>query len=165
MQYLGNNELNLLTIIQSMKYLPLIFLIFIRYSYSYAQTDERLEGIETLIEKVLQTTNTPGCALAIVEGDQILYVNGFGYRDVENKLKVDSITLFTIGSTTKAFTAALLGIYRDKRLLSFDESPIKHIENLKFFNNELSTNLTIQDLLSMRILFLEDIFSLLRESS
>ena len=133
-----------------MKHLPLLFLIFIGYSYSYAQTDERLGGIETLIEKVLKTTNTPGCAIAIVEGDRILYVNGFGYRDLENKLKVDSGTLFTIGSTTKAFTAALLGIYRDKGLLSFDESPIKYIENLKFFNNQLNANLTIQDLLSMR---------------
>lgn len=133
-----------------MKQLLSILLFFVTINYLHAQTDDRLKGIETLIERVLESTNTPGCAIAIVEGEQILYTNGIGFRDFENKLKVDKNTLFPIGSTTKAFTAALLGIYRDQKKLSFDERPSKYIPNLKFFNHDLNENLTIQDLLSMR---------------
>ncbi len=133
-----------------MKQLLSILLFFVTINYSQAQTDDRLKGIETLIEEVLESTSTPGCAIAIVEGDQILYTNGIGFRDVEKKLKVNSETLFPIGSTTKAFTAALLGIYQDKNLLSFDDSPLKYISVLKFFNDDLNSNITIQDLLSMR---------------
>lgn len=135
---------------QIMKQLLSIFLFFMLINCSQAQTDDRLEGIETLIEKVLESTNTPGCAIAIVEGERILYTNGIGFKDFEKKLKVDSNTLFPIGSTTKAFTAALLGIYQDKELLSFSESPLKYIPNLKLYNEDLNSNLTIQDLLSMR---------------
>lgn len=127
-----------------------IFLFFMIINCSKAQTDNRLEGIEILIKKVLESTNTPGCAIAIVEGENIIYKNGIGYRDLENKLKVDSMTLFPIGSTTKAFTAALLGIYQDKKLLSLGDSPLKYLPNLKLFNDDLNSNLTIQDLLSMR---------------
>lgn len=133
-----------------MKQLLSTLLFFTILNYSHAQTDERFIGIETLIEKVLESTNTPGCAVAIVEGEHILYADGIGFKDFENKLKVDSNTLFPIGSTTKAFTAALLGIYRDKKMLSFNDSPLKYISNLKFFNDDLNSNLTIQDLLSMR---------------
>ena len=133
-----------------MKQLLIIFFFILIVDYSQAQTDDRLEGIESLIGKVLETTNTPGCAIAIVEGERILYTNGIGFRDFENRLKVDSNTLFPIGSTTKAFTAALLGIYQEQKMLSFDESPLKYVPNLKFLNDDLNSNLTIQDLLSMR---------------
>lgn len=75
---------------------------------------------------------------------------GIGFRDLKNRLKVDSNTLFPIGSTTKAFTASLLGILRYKNKLSFNESPLKYVPNLKFFNDELNSKVTIQDLLSMR---------------
>ncbi|WP_051359608.1 serine hydrolase domain-containing protein [Adhaeribacter aquaticus] len=133
-----------------MKTLHLTFLFFLVFSYSHAQTNDRIKGIETLIEKVLESTKTPGCAIAIVEGEHILYANGIGFRDIENKLKVDANTLFPIGSNTKTFTAALLGIYRDKKLLSFDEHPSKYIPNLKFYTDDLNSNLTIQDILGMR---------------
>lgn len=132
------------------KQLLLSILLFLVFFKSHAQTDSRFEGIEILIENVLESTNTPGCAIAIVEGERILYATGIGFRDIENQLRVDSNTLFPLGSTTKAFTAALLGIYRDKKMLSFNESPLKYIPNLKFFNADLNSNLTIQDLLSMR---------------
>ncbi len=133
-----------------MKQLMSIFLFFMIINCLKAQTDDRFEGIETLIEKVLESTNTPGCAIAVVEGERIIYTKGVGFRDFEKKLKVDSNTLFPIGSTTKAFTAALLGIYQDKEMLSFGDSPLKYIPNLKFINENLNSNLTIQDLLSMR---------------
>ncbi|WP_051189341.1 serine hydrolase domain-containing protein [Daejeonella oryzae] len=133
-----------------MKQLLITFFVILFVDYSQAQTDDRLEGIESLLEKVLEATNTPGCAIAIVEGERILYTNGIGFRDFENRLRVDSNTLFPIGSTTKAFTAALLSIYQEQKMLSFGESPLKYVPNLKFFNDDLNSNLTIQDLLSMR---------------
>lgn len=133
-----------------MNHIPFVLLFLSAYHLSRGQADKRLEGIEILIEKTLEATNTPGCAISIVEGERIIYVNGLGFRDFENKLKVDSNTLFPIGSTTKAFTASLLGIYQDKNKLSFDESPLKYVSNLKFFNDDLNSKVTIQDLLSMR---------------
>lgn len=115
-----------------------------------AQNDKRLQGIEIILNDILDVTKTAGFAVSIVEGDQVLYTKGFGYRDYENKIPVDEHTLFPIGSTTKAFTAAILGQLKNEGKLSFDDNPIKYIPELKFYNNELNNNLIIQDLMSMR---------------
>ncbi|WP_210489273.1 serine hydrolase [Rufibacter aurantiacus] len=116
----------------------------------HAQVDPRVRGIKKQIEKILETTHTPGCAVAVVEGNKVLYTQGFGYRDLERKIKADAHTLFPIGSVTKAFTAALLGQLRDKGKLSFEESPLRYIQNLKFYNEQLNRELIVQDLLAMR---------------
>ena len=115
-----------------------------------AQQDKRLKGIEPQLNKILAETKTAGFAVAIVEGDKIIYVKGFGYRDYENKIPVDANTLFAIGSTTKAFTSAILGQLNSENKLSLNDSPRKYIPELKFFNNNMNDNIIIKDLMSHR---------------
>jgi CubicO group peptidase (beta-lactamase class C family) len=51
----------------------------------------------------------PGAALVIVQGDQILYSQGYGFANVENHTPVSaSQTLFRAGSVSKLFTATAL---------------------------------------------------------
>lgn len=59
-----------------MHHILLALLLLCAFCHSYAQADKRLMGMETLIEKTLEATNTLGCAIAIVEGDRILYAKG-----------------------------------------------------------------------------------------
>ena len=76
----------------------MIFLSLLLINNVFPQLDKRLKGLDYELEKVLKKVEEPGFAVAIVENDQILYSKGFGYRDYENKIKVDSNTLFAIGS-------------------------------------------------------------------
>ncbi len=112
-----------------------------------SQTDKRLKNIDAELQKVLDATHAPGFAVAVVEGDKIIYAKGFGYRDYENKIPVDANTLFAIGSSTKAFTCAVLGQLRDEDKLSFDDSPQKYLPELEFFNNDMNNNIIIKDLM------------------
>jgi CubicO group peptidase (beta-lactamase class C family) len=112
-----------------------------------AQTDERLKGIEKELNNILETTHAPGFAVAIVEGDKVIYSKGFGYRDYENKIPVDANTLFAIGSSTKAFTSAILGKLRADDKLSFDDSPLDYIPELEFYNDNMNNNIIIKDLM------------------
>lgn len=114
---------------------------------SISQTDKRLKGIEKQFNSVLESTKAAGFAVAIVEGDKIIYAKGFGYADYENKIAADANTLFAIGSSTKAFTSALMGLHREDDKLSFDDSPLKHIPNLEFYNDEMNNNIIIKDLM------------------
>ncbi|NQY09266.1 MAG: serine hydrolase [Flavobacteriales bacterium] len=116
----------------------------------FGQSDKRLKGIEAELNEMLELSQAAGFAVAIVEKDKIIYSKGFGYRDYENKVKVDGNTLFAIGSCTKAFTAGLLGMLREEDKLSFDDSPRKHIPYLEFYNDNLNNNITIADLMSHR---------------
>ncbi len=113
----------------------------------YSQTDKRLKGIEKQFNAVLETAEAPGFAIAIVEGDKLIYAKGFGFRDYENKLPVDANTLFAIGSSSKAFTSALLGLLRQEGKLSFDDNPRKYISDLEFYNDDMNNNIIIKDLM------------------
>lgn len=115
--------------------------------FTSAQTDKRLKGIEKEFNAVLESTKAPGFAVAIVEGDKVIYSKGFGYADYDNKIPVSQLTLFAIGSSTKAFTSALLGILEEDEKLSLDDSPIKYVPDLRFYNNEMNNNIIIKDLM------------------
>ena len=114
---------------------------------SVSQSDKRLKGIEKQFNSVLESTKAAGFAVAIVEGDEVIYAKGFGYADYENKVPVNANTLFAIGSSSKAFTSALLGLLREEKKLSFDDNPRKHIPALEFYNDDLNNNLIIKDLM------------------
>src|SRR5579859_8072027 len=47
-----------------------------------------------------------GAALAVVQGDRVIWSQGFGVTSSEYPAPVTADTLFMIGSTTKVFTAA-----------------------------------------------------------
>jgi len=84
----------------------LILLLF--QSFVFVQTrniDERLKGLDSFIEDGMKDWNVPGLAIGIVEGEQIIYLKGYGLRDVERKLPVTENTLFGIGSHGKTITA------------------------------------------------------------
>ncbi len=120
-----------------MKKIILILLCIFATVTITAQKDKRLNGIEKELNTLLKTSKASGFAVAIVEGNKVVYAKGFGYRDCENKLPVDTNTLFAIGSTTKAFTSAILGKLRASKKLSFDDNPRKYIPKLEFYNNNI----------------------------
>lgn len=126
----------------------ILLLIFILSVTSInGQTDKRLKGLEQQLNTILEVTQAPGFAVAIVEGDKVIYAKGFGYRDYENKIPVDANTLFAIGSSTKSFTSALLGKLRSEDKLSFDDNPREYIPELEFYNDDMNKNITIKDLM------------------
>lgn len=74
-------------------------------------------SLDRVIQEELKTTNTPGCAVAIVSGDNLVYAKGFGVANLETGQLVTPDTLFLIGSTVKQFTAyTVLSMAEDGRL-------------------------------------------------
>src|SRR5262245_20205834 len=69
---------------------------------------EQLRALEATAERELKQSGTPGAAIAIVEGEQVVYAKGFGLANVETQQPVTPEMLFRLGSTTKMFTAAAL---------------------------------------------------------
>jgi CubicO group peptidase (beta-lactamase class C family) len=72
-------------------------------------SDERAQGtsyaeIDAYIEEQLKALNIPGASLAIIEGNQIVHVKGFGVSSPEGEVPTPQ-TSFFICSLTKSFTA------------------------------------------------------------
>lgn len=112
--------------------------------------DVRLRELDTLFNRILKDQHVAGFSVAIVEGEHVLYSKGFGYRDVENKKPVTPNTLFAIGSSSKAFTAGLLGILQKEGKLSLDGNAVSYLPQLRFFNDNMNNQITIRDMMTHR---------------
>lgn len=70
------------------------------------------------------TADQPGGGLLIAEGNQILYQNAIGLRDLESKKKLTARSNFRMASVTKQFTAAAILILEKQGKLSLSD-PIR----------------------------------------
>jgi CubicO group peptidase (beta-lactamase class C family) len=136
-----------------MKNLFLFLLLIISISTAFGQkksSSDPYAGLDAELNKLLEIWDVAGFAVSVVEKDKIVYSKGFGYRDYENKTPVTPNTLFAIGSSSKAFTSGLLGILKEDGKLNFEDSPIKHIPELRFKNSEMNELITIRDIMTHR---------------
>lgn len=133
-----------------MKSLSLFVLLTATYTVFGQQSDPKLKGIEKELNQVLKDQNCAGFSVAVVKGNQVIYLQGFGYRDVEKKLPVTPNTMFAIGSSSKAFTASLLGILQERGKLSLDDRTCKYLPNLKIDDPTRAQEITIRDMMCHR---------------
>lgn len=112
--------------------------------------DKRLKSIDKKMDLILDDWHAAGMAIAVVEKGEVIYAKGFGYKDFENKKPVTTNTQFAIGSSTKAFTATLIGQLAESDLLDIDKSPREYLPELKFFNDEMNNQITIRDMMCHR---------------
>jgi len=126
----------------------LFLLLFLSLNSLFAQknADPRLKGLDTMINRVLSDWHAAGCGVAVVEKNKVLFAGGFGFSDYEAKKPATANTIFQIGSCTKAFTSALLGVLANEGKLDFDEKVTAYLPDLRLFNDELNTRLTVRDL-------------------
>ncbi len=111
---------------------------------------KQLKGFDKFVEKELKKWNAPGVSVAIVYDGEVILTKGYGYADVENKRKADENTLFAIGSSSKAFTAATVMQLVDDEKIELDKPVRTYLPDFKLYTDELSKNLTVRDLLTHR---------------
>jgi CubicO group peptidase (beta-lactamase class C family) len=114
------------------------------------KVDKRFAGLDAEINKILKEQHAAGVAVAVVEKNKIIFAKGYGYRDIEKKLPVTSNTQFAIGSCSKAFTASLIGILQKEKDIDLDKPFTNYISDFKFYNNELTNQVTLRDMMSHR---------------
>jgi CubicO group peptidase (beta-lactamase class C family) len=111
---------------------------------------DRLNGFDQYMEKILSDWNAPGIGVGIVYKDKLVFSKGYGYRNYDEKLPITPNTLFQIASNTKLFTATAVGFLVNDGLIEWDK-PIKNfVPSIEFYNDELNNTVTIRDMLSHR---------------
>ena len=103
--------------------------------------------VESYLDSIRSAWNVPGIAVAVVvDGEEKIFTTG--YRNLERKEPVTPSTRFAIGSTTKAFTATLIGMLVDEGLLEWDEPVITYLPDFELFDDEATARLRVRDLLT-----------------
>ena len=109
----------------------LFALVLCSLSLISAQTKtDDFNELEKTIEAELKETKTPGASFAVISGDKIIFVKGFGQTSAEGGNPVTAATLFRMGSTTKMFTAAALVSLAEQGKIKLDAPIGNYIKNL-----------------------------------
>jgi len=114
------------------------------------QNPDPLRDLDAYTAKAVTDWKVPGLAIAVVKDGRIVFAKGYGVRELGRPAAVDTQTLFAIGSTTKAMTAASLGMLVDEGKLRWDDRVTKILPSFQLADPYVTRELTIRDLLTHR---------------
>ncbi|MBV7336000.1 beta-lactamase family protein [Chloroflexi bacterium TSY] len=106
--------------------------------------------IEDRILNAIDSGDILSAALTIVQGDEIVYANGFGETSVENPaLPVSAETLHLIGLTSRTITTAMIFRLIEQGVLELEKPIADYLPGYVFHNNpDYGRRLTLRHLLS-----------------
>ena len=126
-----------------------IILISLLTTFSaFSQITEK--QIDEVAENTLKAFNVPGVAVAVVKDGKIIHSKGYGVKSILKKDKVDGNTLFGVASNSKAFTTAAIAMLVDEGKMNWDDKVVKHLPNFKMYNDYVTTEFTVRDLVTHR---------------
>src|SRR5580704_130996 len=104
------------------------------------------ESLSAKIDAIFQkmdSTVSPGCALAVMKDGRIIYERGYGMADLDHNVPNTPTSVFHVASMSKQFTAASILLLAQQGKLSLDDPARKYIPELPDFG----TPITIRELI------------------
>ena len=129
------------------KYILLSVLLFCT-TISIAQISEK--QIDELVEKTLTTFNVPGIAVSVVKDGKVIHSKGYGVKSIITNEKVNENTLLGIASNSKAFTTTAIAMLVEEGKMKWDDKVISHLPNFKMYNDYVTKEFTVRDLVTHR---------------
>ncbi len=105
------------------------------------------EAIDAYVEQQMQSLNIPGASLAIVEGDKIVHLRGFGQARPGGEAPSPQ-TPFFIGSLTKSFTALAMMQLVEAGKIELDAPIQRYLPWFRVANLQASAQITVRHLLN-----------------
>ena len=91
-----------------MRQLP-AFALFVCCAFMpYCSAQDQFESIRASILSQMQQRNVPSIAVAVAQGDHIIWEQGFGWADREKLIPADANTMYSLASISKPLTATAL---------------------------------------------------------
>lgn len=88
---------------------------------SYSQ-DSAIIASKKLVKAFMQKHHLPGLSISIAKKGKLVWSEGFGYADLEQRVQVDPAhTKFRIGSVSKTFTSTAIGLLYEAGKLNLEE--------------------------------------------
>jgi len=107
--------------------------------------------VDTHIEQALEHCLTPGAAVSVAMGDEIVFARGYGVSEIGRGHLVDEQTVFGLGSISKTFTAAIVARFVDRGLINWDDNVVDHLPSFRLADPWISANVTVRDILTHRV--------------
>ena len=83
-------------------------------------------------------TDSPGCAVAIIQDGETLYTRGYGAADLDHGVAIGPQSVFDVASVSKQFTAAAIVLLAQDGKLSLDDPIRRHLPQLPDYANPVT---------------------------
>jgi CubicO group peptidase (beta-lactamase class C family) len=103
--------------------------VLILILFSILVADEKTAKVDQLFSR-WGKTNSPGCALAIIQDGRIIYKQGYGMASLEHSIPISPGSVFYIGSCSKQFVAMCIALLSAEGKLSLDDDIRKYIPEM-----------------------------------
>ena len=100
--------------------------------------------VDSFISVQLAEKNIVGLSLGVMREGKIIYANGYGYANLEHKIKATDSTVYLMASVTKTFVAVATMMLAEKGTILLDDSIGRYVSGLPSHWNIV----TIRQLLS-----------------
>ncbi len=84
------------------------------------------------------TTSSPGCALAVVKDDHVVYEHGYGMANLELGIAITPQSVFDIGSVSKQITAMAILLLAQEHRLSLDDDIRKYLPEMPDYGSTIT---------------------------
>jgi len=111
-----------------------------------APFDKTLARFEKYAIREMPKWKVPGMSMAVVKGDKVVYAKGFGTKRFGTDRPVDKNTIFQVGSTTKAFTVALMATLVDEDKVGWDDRVVDIFPGFMMYDPWVTREFRIHDL-------------------
>lgn len=112
--------------------------------------EERLAEWVADVDRKRTAWRVPGCAMAVIQGGEVVFSMGFGHCKVGEAERITPQTLFPIASATKPFTATSLAILVEEGKLDWDTPIQAYWPEFGLFDPVATRRITIRDVLCHR---------------
>jgi CubicO group peptidase (beta-lactamase class C family) len=109
-----------------------------------------LPELDRLAEQTLKKTGVPGMSVAVVYKDQVVYLKGFGVRQVGKNEAVNADTVFQLASVSKPIASTILAILVSLGVIGWDDRVIDHTPDFRLYDPWVTHEVTLRDLLCHR---------------
>jgi CubicO group peptidase (beta-lactamase class C family) len=106
--------------------------------------------VDALVEDAVKAWDVPGVAVVIVDREQVLWLKGYGRRELNSDAPVTPDTIFPLASCSKAFTTTLLAMLADEGKLAWDDPVRKHWPDFHLADPLADAQVTLRDVLTHR---------------
>ena len=106
--------------------------------------------LEELISQVIAKGDVPGLSIAIVHDDEVVYLKGFGLRDIGKPEAVDADTVFQLASLSKPISATVVAALVSEGIASWDSRVVELLPSFQLHDPYPTSQVTVRDLFSHR---------------
>lgn len=93
--------------------------------------DALCQKMSTWIKRGMKRHRVTGMSVALVDGGEVVWAQGFGYADTDSKRLADAQTLYKVGSITKVFTGCAIMQLKEQGKVDLDVPIQRYIPELK----------------------------------